>query len=226
MHICIEGVDAAGKNTQAKMLAERMQPSKLYSFPRYDTTLGALIKAHLTGGVVLSDGATLKPSSSSGARVQMELAARVAPEDPIMFQCLMSIDKYDAANDIRADLAAGKHIVCDRYTQSALAYGIADGVDEAWLRRIQSSLPAPDLNIFINLSEEEALRRRPEVRDRYERDRDKQRKVRAIYASLWSSGGPGRWEVIDGHGSIEEVRGAIMRAVARTQVVGSGRTAR
>lgn len=218
MHVVIEGCDAVGKNTQAKLLAERLQPSALFSFHRYDTPLGALIKAHLVGKV------RLDVWHESGMLYSSPICSwERANEDPLMFQCLATIDKYDAANDIRAAQADGKHIICDRYTQSALAYGLADGLDEAWLRRIQSSLPVPDLNLFIDVSEEEALRRRPQLRDRYEKDREKQRKVRGIYRSVWSTGGPGRWETIDGHGSVEEVHEAIMRAVVRTQGVGTGR---
>ena len=202
MHVVIEGTDGAGKNTQAKLLAERLQPAKLYSFHRYDTPLGGLIRDHLIGKVALECDET------GNAVVDRD------PRDPLMFQCLATIDKYDAANEIRADLAAGTHVVCDRYTQSALAYGMADGIDETWLRRIQSSLPVPDLNIFIDVAEEEALRRRPQHRDRYEQDRQKQRLVRTIYRDLWKVGGPGRWVVIDGHQSVEAVHEAIWKETA------------
>ena len=47
MIVCIEGVDAAGKYTQAKRL--EAQGAKLFSFPRYGTEVGELIRAHLTG---------------------------------------------------------------------------------------------------------------------------------------------------------------------------------
>jgi dTMP kinase len=221
MLVVIEGCDAVGKQTQSKLLTEALHPAKLCSFPRYDTPLGALIKEHLMGHRALRE--VRHVLHKGGKTVETQTRAVRPVETASLFQCLATIDKYDAANDIRTDLAAGMHVVCDRYTQSALAYGLADGLDEAWLRRIQSSLPEPDLNLFIDVSEEEALRRRPQLRDRYEQDRAKQRKVRTIYASLWSTGGPGRWEVIDGHGSVEEVHGAIMRAVARTQVVGRGK---
>ena len=43
--IAIEGLDAAGKNSQSKMLVERLQHEGrevvLYSFHRYDTVLGS-----------------------------------------------------------------------------------------------------------------------------------------------------------------------------------------
>lgn len=207
MHVVIEGCDAVGKATQAKLLADRLQPSVLFSFHRYDTPLGALIKRHLTGEVALcawrrdlNESRWWSPSS----------------EDPLVFQCLATIDKYDAANDIRAAIADGKHIVCDRYTQSALAYGMADGVDKAWLKRIQSSLPVPDLNIFIDVTEEEALRRRPQLRDRYEKDREKQRLVRRMYHDVWSMGMPGRWVVVPGHGTVDQVHAMIWAEVQRT----------
>ncbi len=231
MLICIEGTDSSGKATQTKLLTDRLtarltdrlQPSVLYSFHRYATPLGALIKRHLLNRVALREKHSI---DSADIRIDGDTVYRVAPEDPMMFQCLATIDKYDAANDIRSALATGVHVVCDRYLQSAVAYGMADGLDETWLRRIQSSLPQPDLNIFIDVSEEEALRRRPDMRDRYERDREKQKRVREIYQQLWKTGGPGRWITVDGAGSVEEVHAAIWLAVEQTHVVGSGRSLR
>ncbi len=217
MLICIEGCDGAGKNTQSKLLAEHLQPSVLFSFPRYNTPLGTLIRRHLTGGVSLDQDVPTNTTiiqHTIGGTTGPLLGRGRAPDDLLMFQCLATIDKYDAANGIRADLASNVHVVCDRYTQSALAYGIADGLDETWLRRIQSSLPVPDLNIFIDVSEEEALRRRPQLRDRYEKDREKQRRVRGIYRQIWVTGGPGRWVVIDGHQPVEAVHEAIWKEVA------------
>ena len=51
----------------------------------------------------------------------------------------------------------------------------------------RSRLPPGDLNIFIDVPEEEALRRRPEMRDRFEKDREKQKVVRANYETLWET---------------------------------------
>ena len=218
MHICIEGTDGAGKATQARLLAERLQPSVLFSFHRYDTPLGALIKRHLMGEVLLTEPAPSNTTivSTNGMVSTLIANGQKAPEDSLMFQCLATIDKYDAANDIRAAQAEGKHIICDRYTQSALAYGMADGLDKEWLKRIQSSLPVPDLNLFIDVTEEEALRRRPQLRDRYERDREKQRVVRRMYQDVWSMGLSGRWVTIPGHLSVEQVHEMVWGEVMKT----------
>jgi len=213
MFICIEGLDASGKNTQAKLLADRLQPSVLFSFHRYDTPLGALIKRHLMGHVALREEHSI---DSSDMQVDGDVVFRIAAQDPVMFQCLATIDKYDAANDIRAAQAEGKHIVCDRYMQSALAYGMADGLDKEWLKRIQSSLPVPDLNLFIDVTEEEALKRRPQLRDRYEKDREKQRVVRQMYQDIWSMGLPGRWVTVPGHLSVEQVHDVIWGEVQKS----------
>ena len=51
--IAIEGLDGAGKATQSKLLVEWMNreygETKLYSFPRYETSTGVEIGRYLRG---------------------------------------------------------------------------------------------------------------------------------------------------------------------------------
>jgi len=177
--VCIEGVDAAGKATQSKILAERLG-AKLYSFPRYDTEIGKIIKQHLLGKVALREFRSSVDNPSSGT------AFPVASEDPLMFQALMLADKCNAAEELQELFLAGTPVVCDRWIPSAICYGAADGVDREWLMRAHLPLLSADLNIFLDITPEEALRRRPEARDRYERDREKQKRVREEYQRLWA----------------------------------------
>lgn len=211
--IVLEGLDAAGKATQARLLAERFQSYMMtafvFSFPRYATTVGKAILRHLKGEIVLADGvqAEVGPLSS-----MHDTEPRCAPEDALAFQCLMLADKMEAANDIRNHMGLGRVVICDRWWQSALAFGAADGLDEDWLHRIHYPLPQPWLNIFIDVPPEEALRRRPEARDRYERDREKQKVVRANYEKLWTNAGAD-YVKIDGVGTQKEVHDRIWAAL-------------
>lgn len=198
--IIFEGCDAVGKATQSLRLKERFERSgattELYSFPRYKTEVGKTILRHLLGEVAL----VCEPD---GTR---------ASEDALIFQGLQLMDKMDAACDIENHLGLGRVVICDRWWQSAYAFGAADGLDEDWLVRIHSTLPQPWFNIFIDVPPEEALKRRPEARDRYERDREKQKVVRANYEKLWTNAGVD-YVKIDGLGTQDEVHERIWQAL-------------
>jgi thymidylate kinase len=133
----------------------------------------------------------------------------------------MLADKMEASADIRAHLRAGRYIVCDRWTPSAQAFGAADGLDRNWLRRVQEPLPEADLYLLLRVSEEETLRRRPVLRDRYEKDREKQKVVRAEYGALWQERvTDARWRVVDGEGpDAATVHARIWREVCSVSMV-------
>jgi len=205
MFICIEGTDGSGKATQSRILADRLG-AQLHSFPRYDTPVGQVILHHLKGRVFL---ASHTPSPHLPCR---------APSDALAFQALMLADKCLAAKAINNELARGCAVVCDRWIPSSLCYGAADGLDPALLSDMHVTLPKADLNIFISVSPEEALRRRPEIRDRYELDREKQAAVRKQYEALWAAGGAA-YATVNGEGTeegvgpIESVAERIWKAV-------------
>lgn len=195
MLISVEGIDGSGKATQSGILARRLDAA-VFSFPQYGTEVGKVIKRHLLGLISLREEHTI---DSSDHTIDGNTVYRKAPEDALVFQGLMLVDKSLAANDIRSALTGGQHVVCDRWIPSSQCYGAADGLDAAWLERMHASLPQADLNIFLDIMPEEAVRRRPEARDRYERDRAKQVAVRAEYQKLWAAGGD-KYVTVDGDG--------------------------
>ncbi|OHD26719.1 MAG: hypothetical protein A2Y38_22615 [Spirochaetes bacterium GWB1_59_5] len=210
MLIALEGGDGVGKATQTKLLAERInrvgREAVIYSFPRYETEIGKAILRHLKNETYLADNTNISRDKWPAA----------AAEDAMMFQALCAIDKYEVAGDIRAHLRAGRFVICDRWTPSGIAFGSADGIDPKWLRKIQEQLPAADLNLWLNIPEEEALRRRPQLRDRYEKDRNKQAAVRAQYELLWNEHAfpnDSQWIKIDGTGTVDEVHARIWECV-------------
>jgi dTMP kinase len=204
MHIVIEGFDGCGKNTQTRHLQARLEhlghEVGMFSFPRYKTLLGEAIRKHLVKEITLT-----------------------CDEDAMIFQCMMATDKYDAAPEIATALKRGAFVICDRWWPSAYCYGAADGLSPEWLLRTHEWLPQADLNIFLDITPEEALRRRPNLRDRYEMDRKKQAVVRDYYRSLWtacsfqqghvSRGVADVWRVVDGEASEEDVHERIWQLV-------------
>lgn len=201
LFVVLDGLDAAGKATQSKILAKRLN-AELYSFPRYDTPIGKLIKRHLRNEVELIEriptAVTLLVTSPRGSHEHVQ--GGPAPEDALMFQCLNLADKIHAAWFIQDHLLRGANVVCDRWIPSAICYGLADGLDRDDLFTAHGVLPQADLNIFLDITPEEALRRRPEARDRYERDREKQKAVRAQYEQMWAAEAGAHYVKIDGDG--------------------------
>jgi thymidylate kinase len=124
---------------------------------------------------------------------------------------LFTLDQYEAAPLIRKSDAAGKVVVLDRYWPSNTCYGAEDGFDPEVLTSLSSSLPEADIYFYIDVTVEEAAKRRPVPRDRYEKDKAKLERVRKRYIDLWHKNmkpdfagerlfikGP-LWVMIDGH---------------------------
>ena len=207
MFVVLEGLDAAGKATQSKELVRNLGGAALFSFPDYESITGKAIKRHLLERIQMVEHRT---RDSSDMSVDGDPYTVKAEEDSLVFQCLMHANKSEAATPIRQRLADGIDVVADRWTPSAFAFGTADGLPERWLDETSLVLPQPDICIFIDVNPQEAQRRRPELRDRYEKDRVKQALVRANYEKLWAAK---RWPVVDGHADIPTVTERIWSTV-------------
>jgi dTMP kinase len=210
MFIVIEGIDLVGKTVQQRLLVQYLSGQgrdvASYSFPAYRSPTGGVIRAHLEGRVSLDaievgeiTGVKLKPVRSE--------------HDSLMFQCLQVVDKYALAPEILRDLRTFNTVVCCRWWQSALAYGLEAGVDADWVRRTTDLLPRADVNILLDLDPREA-RRRPGVSpDRMEVDLALQSRVRQRYLDIWrrsDDGETGRWIVVDAGGDAETVHERIL----------------
>lgn len=141
--IVIEGMDGAGKTTQAKELVKRLNKSGYnasYTKEPTDQVVGQFIREKILSG-------------------DMEV-------DPLALQYLFNADRVMHMKKIEALLEKGMVIVMDRYFWSSVAYALADlgGVKE-WFLTAFSVLSfyhqfiAPDMSIYLNVDVEIALRR-------------------------------------------------------------------
>jgi dTMP kinase len=118
-------------------------------------------------------------------------------------------------------LAQGNWIVCDRFSDSTLAYqGYARGLPLEDLRRLHRLALGdfgPDLTLILDLPVEEGLRRaapRPGAADRFERlDRGFHEKLHYGFRQI-AAAEPGRCVLIEAAGDVEAVHRAIVAAVA------------
>lgn len=143
MLVVLEGLDGAGKSTQVKKL--RIYLESLFGsleyvhFPRYDAPVyGDLISRFLRGDF------------GSNESVHPQLVALLFAED-----------RHGAAPQMRKTLAAGGHILLDRYVYSNIAYQCAKLTDPVEAEKLRDwvfnteygdfELPKPDLNIFLDV---------------------------------------------------------------------------
>ncbi len=139
MLFVIEGTDASGKATQVELLKNRLikkgLDSVIFSFPRYDTRTGRIVKQYLDG-----DFGSLE---------------QVTPE---FASLLYSLDKYAALKELEQALDSGKIVVCDRFTASNAAHQGAKFSDLndrkkfiEWISFTESRLPKPIATIFLDV---------------------------------------------------------------------------
>lgn len=164
-----EGIDASGKNTQSRMLFDYLKSkeiaSEYLSFPDYSTPIGREIENFLA------------------RNREYNLESR---------HLLYAANRYEHKESIERWIAEGKIVVINRYSESNLAYGVANGISLDWLRQIESRMPRSDYVIYLRISPEDSKTRK-ENRDRYETDLDFLRRVTKVYEVLVEHG---RWFII------------------------------
>jgi dTMP kinase len=154
--ITIEGGEGAGKSTQARLL--------LAALSRELAMIGAAVIA------------TREPGGSPAAEAVRSLLLGHGPWDPIS-ECMLHFTarREHVETTIRPALASGIWVVCDRFSDSTLAYqcygqGVQRSVFDA-LASITLEELKPDLTFVLDIKPTDGLRR-AEVRgdtNRYER---------------------------------------------------------
>lgn len=163
--IVIEGLDKSGKTTQSNMLFEYLHEKQqgnvvLMSFPDYSTRIGKEIKAFLEGSISYNNETK---------------------------HILMAANRWEKKQDIENLLMSGKTIVMNRYYQSNLAYGLANGLDINWLKNLEKGLPKEDVTLILDIFPEISLQRltannfKP---DEFERNKEFLNKARNEYLRL------------------------------------------
>jgi dTMP kinase len=120
---------------------------------------------------------------------------------------------------IRPRLARGELVLCDRYTDSTLAYqGYGRGLDLDTLRRLQSQATGglqPDLTMLLNLPIETGLSRIPRpAQDRLDRETATfHQRVRDGYQEM-AAADPRRWREVDAAADQDQVAARILVLVS------------
>lgn len=137
----MEGIDGAGKTTQAEMLRTHLEAQGrrvIRTAEPTDFDSGRALRAALGGKIKKSE---------------CEMA--------VMFVADRIAHNIHPAEGIEAILASGADIICDRYYYSTLAYQ-GQSTDYHWCKAMNLSCPEirrPDLCIYLDLTPEQSLER-------------------------------------------------------------------
>lgn len=189
MIIVIEGGDQAGKKTQTRLLESALKKMKIktttFSFPDYTTPLGKEIRKYLDG-------------------------KRNFP--PQVIHCLLAANRWERLNDILKAQSKNSVIIMNRYYQSNLVYGIANGMKQSWLEGLDSGLPQADLVIVLDVSPNESFLRKKTDRDKFEKNKEFLLKISKIYRKI---GKQKHWKIINALQPKELVHDEIMKIFSK-----------
>lgn len=192
MFITLEGIDRSGKTTQARLLGETLGPDAL---------------------LVREPGGT-----EAGERIRTLLADPAVELDPTAELLLFAAARAELVRTvIRPALEAGRDVVCDRFTDSTVAYqGAARGLGVERAREVCTVATdglEPDLTLLLRIDPERAADRDGDSADRIEREGiELQRAVMRAYDEI-ADDDPARVVVIDAERGPDAVHADIVAAV-------------
>jgi dTMP kinase len=197
--ISLEGGEGAGKTTLARLLAAELESAGLRARVLREpggTALGEEVRR-----LLLHPDSPLTPQ----AELLLFLAARAELVRRV----------------IRPALDAGEYVICDRFSDSTLAYqGFGRGLDLEEIRRLDawaSSGLKPDLTVLLDVPVETGLARRGAEKDVFQQaDLDFHMRVREGYLQL-ANAEPGRWLTLNA-GENPENSTKIVLKVLRSRI--------
>ena len=192
--ISFEGGDGVGKTTQINLACQHVK--KLGHTPVVTREPGGTMLSEQIRDLVLKSSAGITPITE----VLMMFAARAQHTSEV----------------IEPDLAAGKWVLCDRFTDASYAYqgggrGLPDELIEV-LAEIATNGLEPDLTLLLDLDVEEGVRRshlRDSPLDRFESEAiDFKNRIRAAYLKRQNHNST-RIVLVDAAQSIQEIQSEI-----------------
>ncbi|XP_012517399.1 PREDICTED: thymidylate kinase [Propithecus coquereli] len=183
--IVLEGVDRAGKSTQAGRLVAALSAAgrraELLRFPERSTEIGKLLSSYLE-----------KKSEVEDHSVHL----------------LFSANRWEQVPLIKEKLSQGVTLVVDRYAFSGVAFtGAKENFSLDWCKQPDVGLPKPDLVLFLQLRLADAALRGEFGQERYE-DRAFQERALQCFQQLMGDETV-NWKIVDASKSIEDVHEEI-----------------
>ena len=183
--IVIEGTDCSGKETQSKLLEERLKEKGKkcvkFNFPMYDTPTGQIV-----GGSYLG-------RKEIGESLFKEGAVKVDPHVTCLYY---AADRKYNWYKIQEYLDKDYFVILDRYTPSNLAHQGSKITDKderfnmyQWIDKLEYwllGLPKPDKTIFLHVPYEKTLQllKNREAIDEHEKSPEYLKNVEESYVEL------------------------------------------
>lgn len=200
MFVTLEGVDGAGKSTQARLLAEALGPETVLLREPGGTVAGERLRDLLK-----------------------DASVELTPRAELMLFCAARAELVDQV--IVPSLAAGRDVVCDRFVDSTAAYqGGARGIDPGLVATLNAAAVRgcmPDRTVLLRLDTETAVERARDrcespISDRFEAEGDRfQDRIAAEFDRI-AAAEPERFVVVDAVGSVDEVHERVFQALGLT----------
>jgi dTMP kinase len=198
LFITLEGGEGCGKSTQSKLLFNRLKKLAIPVVLTHEPGVTALGKK-ITNLLKWSKNINISPT----AELLLFNASRAQLLDELI---IPSLDK-------------GMVVICDRFTDSTLAYqGYGRGLDLASVREVNSTATGdlmPQIAILLDIPVEQGLaRKEKEKADRFQSEQIAfHRRVRNGYLQL-AKDEPERWLVIDAAKTKEEIAAIIWKKIS------------
>lgn len=214
--IVIEGTDCSGKETQSKLLEERLKQKNKkvihFSFPNYNSPTGKIV-----GGAYLGKSDISESLFTEGA----------VNVDPHVVCLYYAADRKYNMPEIEKYLNQGYYVILDRYTTSNLAHQgskIKDPDERfymyQWIDKLEYwllKLPKPDITIFLHVPYEKTieLRRNRKSSDDHEKSEEHLKCAEQAYIELSELYNWNKVECIrDGKlRSIEDINDEILKII-------------
>jgi dTMP kinase len=188
--IVIEGIDGAGKATQAKILKEKLESEgkqvSVYSYPDYSSVYGERIKSFLYKKIEIK-----------------------VDELFMLYLIDMVKDRHKIADDIKN----GNYVIIDRFFFSTIAYQSAGGFSYENGKEFVKLLGMPSIDVvfYINVPVDISMQRKEKQKgkmdvDKFESNKLFLSKVSTFYSKLKNeSFYAKKWLEIDGNKTIDEI---------------------
>ena len=201
MFVTLEGIDGAGKSTQAKLLAERLGPETLLLREPGGTPAGERLRELLKDGTL-----------------------ELGPRAELLLFCAARSQLVEEV--IRPALESGRDVVCDRFVDSTVAYqGEARGLGPDLVGELNAIAVGgcmPERTLLLRVSAEWAAARTAHRRgteppaprpDRFEREGlEFQERIAAAFGRIAETE-PERVAVVDAEASVDEVHARVVEAL-------------
>lgn len=128
---------------------------------------------------------------------------------PQVRHMLFAANRWEKVSLITSYKEENRIIIVNRYTESNIVYGAANGLSIDWLWGLESGIPKTNLVIVLDAPAPSLVSRRPS-KDSYESDDRLQLRARALYKQLAPKFD---WQIVKATEEVEKIHESILSIV-------------